>query len=131
MEEELWALVRQEGGDDMAKPDDVTVFETELQTRFKEDKRKKELEVKGLFETLDLKDKKIHQLDVQMSEDGNVGENEYVIIEQKARQMAKYQNLENHVREIAKGAFRVKGYLCQLKLKREESGQSTITLKIF
>ena len=64
MEEELWALVRQEGGDDMAKPDDVTVFETELQTRFKEDKRKKELEVKGLFETLDLKDKKIHQLDV-------------------------------------------------------------------
>ena len=40
----------------MAKPEDVTAFETELHHRFNEDKRKKELEVKGLFETIEVKD---------------------------------------------------------------------------
>ena len=42
------------------KPEDVTAFESELKHRFKEDKRQKELEVKGLFDTLEVKDKKIH-----------------------------------------------------------------------
>ena len=79
----------------MAKPDDVTVFEKEIQAKFRDDKRKKELEIKGLFETMDLKDKKINTLNVSLSKDGNMEDNEYVIIEQKAKQMAKYHNLEN------------------------------------
>lgn len=69
----------------MAKPDDVTVFEKEIQAKFRDDKRKKELEIKGLFETMDLKDKKINTLNVSLSKDGNMEDNEYVIIEQKAK----------------------------------------------
>lgn len=65
----------------MAKPDDVTVFEKEIQAKFRDDKRKKELEIKGLFETMDLKDKKINTLNVSLSKDGNMEDNEYVIIE--------------------------------------------------
>lgn len=94
------------------------MFEKEVKARFRDDKRKKELEVKGLFETMELKDKKINTLNVSLSKDGNLEDNEYVIIEQKAKQMAKHHNLENQVREIAKGTFRVKGFLCQLKLKK-------------